>query len=303
MSSLSPNIETPTIRIDDLTTDNEVPSWKVHTHEDDGLMFIEGTCHDIEDLLSEDFVSETHGLKLPQGTYDDLNRDHPTGYTYEGDGLLPVEGTFEDLGDLLRSYEIRGVDDTFLTYKLLGHILNEGRIEAELRHSSPQLNEQQINDYVGLILGTSEEPKVKDYLRIFAILLLIDRPGDIGSFINSGFNDHRLPIVVRPNPITLLRKLACFQNWKPNWLDAFLTFQWRVTTPFFDTTTNGKVLSLPLQTKKPWRISTATKSMTKDETVEMAGAYGTVTRVDIHPTSHAFQHLLLGVSFNIYNLA
>lgn len=303
MSSLSPNIETPTIRIDDLTTDNEEPSWEVHTHEDDALMFVQGTCHDTRHLLSEGFVSEGHGIKALQGTYDGLNRGHPVGYTYEGDGILPIEGPFEDLGDLLRSYEIQGVDDTFLTYKLLRHILNKDRIEAELRRSSPQLNQQQIKNCISLILGTSEEAKVKGYLRIFAILLLIDRPGDIESFINSGFNDRRLPIVIRPNPITLLRKRACFLDWGSAALDAFLTFQWRVTTPFFDTTTNGKVLSLPLQTRKPWQISTVTRGMAKDEPVQMAGAYGTVTRVDIHPTSHAFQDLLLGVSSNICNLA
>lgn len=303
MSFLFPNIETPTIRINDQITDNEAPSWEAHTHEDDDIMLMQGTCHDIDDPSSEDFVPEGHGLKPPQGTYDGLNRGHQMGYTYEGDGLLPVEGTYEDLGDLLRSYEIEGVDDTFLTNKLLRHILSKDRIKAELRKSSSQLEEQKVHDYIDLILGTSKEAKVKGYLRIFAILLLIGRPGDIGSFIKSGFNDHRLPIVVRPNPITLLRKRTCFLNWRSNWLDAFLTFQWRVTTPFFDTTTNGKVLSLPLQTRKPWQISTVTRGMAKDEPVQMAGAYGTVTRVDIHPTSHAFQDLLLGVSSNICNLA
>ncbi|KAM0219109.1 hypothetical protein ACHAPA_004692 [Fusarium lateritium] len=280
MYSSFQNIETPAtpaIRIDDTTTGDEGTSCEAYTPGDD--------------------------LKPTPATHQGLRDSPPGGYTYEGNGLVPIKATYDDLGELLRTYEIQGVDGAFLTDKLLRHILNKDRIEAELRHSSPQLDDQQMHDYINSILEHSEGKKRKGYLRIFAILLLIDRPGDIGDFIKSGFSDHMIPILKRPNPIKLLCERSCFQNWKSSWLDTFLTFQWRVTTPFFGTSTKEKILYLPLQMQKPWQRSRTTEGNTKAETVDMSGAYGTVTRVDIHPTSHAFQNLLTGINLKCAGFA
>jgi hypothetical protein len=301
MSSSSSDNETPVIRIDDLTTDNEVPSWEARRNEDDDPMFMQEICHNLGDLLSEDYASGGDGLQFTQGTLHGLEDSRPGGHTYEGDGLVPIEGTYDDLGDLLRCYEIEGIDGPFLTRKLLRHILTKDRIEAELRHSSPHLNEQQTHNYIKQILSSSEGERTTGYLLVFAVLLLIGRPGDIGNFINSGFCDHRLPIDIRPNSVHRLRGHFCFKKWSSTLLDAFVTFQWRVTTPFFGAITSGKVqdlMRLPLQTIKPWQKSKATEAETELETVDMSGAYGTVTRVDIHPTSHNFQDLLAGVSLN-----
>lgn len=306
MSSSSLNIKTPAIQINDVTAGNEVPSSEAYTYEGVDLMRMQGIHDNLGDLLLEDYPSEGDGFQPIQGSRYGLGDSRPGGYTYEGDGLVPIEGTYDYLGDLLRFYAIEGIDGPFLTKKLLRHILSKDRIETELRHSNPRLNEQQIHNYIDQILSSSEGEKAKVYLLIFAVLLLIDRPGDIGDFINSGFCDHMLPINIRQNSIHRLCRLPCFQKWRPTWLDAFVTFQWRVTTPFFGATTNGQVLDLfrlPLQTRKPWQKSKATKAETELETEDMSGAYGTVTRVDIHPTSHDFQNLLVGVSLNIYKLA
>ncbi|SCO92076.1 uncharacterized protein FRV6_16204 [Fusarium oxysporum] len=237
----------------------------------------------------------------PEAQHEQEEESHEN-FRYDGDGLVDIQDEYNTLGDLLRYHEVDGEDGTFWTEKLLRHILTRERIETELRRSQGNFGTHQINEYIDKILAFEQGGSHVTFLKTFTLLTLIDRCGDIGNFIEEGFGDHQLPIGVKRKRAYRLRQpeqeIKCFDNWDGLAKDNFETFQWRVNTPYFQSTTGQPLEELRLwdKTRKPWRRSPIDKSETSVEMADTAGAYGVVIRVDIHPTSHSFQELLTGIN-------
>ena len=155
-------------------------------------------------------------------------------------------------------------------------------------------------EYARSASGTEDEKRSRDaqkpeetsYRKIFAILLLIDRPSRIRSFIEEGVSDADLPLVKMPRTnrlqgcLELRRKnshtpLLCFKKWRGSTVARFEQRQWTVLAPFF-ARSNGKNNShLELEPEEilpftSWRVAAD------------PGGFGQVYRVEIHPDHHAF---------------
>ncbi|KAJ4249059.1 hypothetical protein NW762_012391 [Fusarium torreyae] len=232
----------------------------------------------------------------------------PNGYTYDGNGLVPINDAEQDLGILLRDHQIEGIDGPYWTDKLLRHILTRQRIRGELQASVYQFSDRQVRDYVERIRPSSQHSSSEVYLKIFTILLLVERAGDIGKFIDAGFCDQKLPITIKGRHAYRSgteKRLPCFDKWRIAWIEIFEVNQWKVNTPYLSPTQDQALAEFRLWPKahKPWRRSMSHGAETQIDTTENSGAFGTVTRVDIHPTSHSYQRFLTGINLNCTKFA
>ncbi|KAH7150951.1 kinase-like domain-containing protein [Fusarium sp. MPI-SDFR-AT-0072] len=204
-------------------------------------------------------------------------------YKYDGDGLVPIDGEEDDIGRLLRKYSVKGIDGQFWTDKLLRHILKRERITAELQRPKYNFNQSQVDSYVDKIhprgiAHSADRSPPGIFLKVFALLVLKDRCGDIGDFVKAGCNDEKLPIRIENNNDTV---------YSLNQPDGEPLRKFR----------------LQKGTQRPWRRSPKERSGPLIEHSDNAGAFGTVTRVDIHPTSHSYQQLLTGINLDCTKFA
>ncbi|KAM0420961.1 hypothetical protein ACHAPT_011204 [Fusarium lateritium] len=142
--------------------------------------------------------------------------------------------------------------------------------------------------------------KPKSYLKIFAILVLIERVSCIGDFIKEGVDDSALPLrrvevkarvpkfELRPRPQDSTR-LACFKRWNQVQLMQFDDWQWTVMAPFFSRAVDGKVMRyrFPDSTILPFSKEKRQPGDPLDEQ-EFEGGFGKVSKVFIHPEHHNF---------------
>ncbi|KAH7161677.1 kinase-like domain-containing protein [Dactylonectria macrodidyma] len=229
-------------------------------------------------------------------------------YTYEGDGLVPIVDIGDNtLGSLLRYYEIYGIDGRYWTPKLLRHILSRDRVEAEVKRTKQSWGDSDIQYFVDAVYPKDEITGTKSYLRIFALLVLAERVRDLAKFIRHGVCDEKLPIAIvqtRTQRLVYLERdkskpLECFEGWSDNDKECFERNQWSVTAPFFDLTKERicKEFHLHHSTFRPWRKSEDSAAL------ENCGAYGAVTLVEFHPTSHSFHNALTGIKLGRSRLA
>ncbi|UPK99688.1 hypothetical protein LCI18_010623 [Fusarium solani-melongenae] len=201
------------------------------------------------------------------------------GFTYKGNGLVPIKQDNDyPLPDLLRYYQIIGEDGRYWTDKLLRHILTRDRVQHELEGSEYAFKD--IDDLVNKVRPLEGSIQSESYLKVFALLLLQDRVEDLELFIKDTVCDEKLPIILEKarrgyrvysskDPSKLLE---CFKNWRSGEQEGFEANQWNVLTTFFGLTEE--------------------KTCKDDRVLHASGGYGTVTRVEFHPTSHSFQDAL-----------
>lgn len=98
-------------------------------------------------------------------------------------------------------------------------------------------------------------------MKIFAILSLMERIGEIVHFIEGNLYDSDLPFILSKGPRPGTLKLCCKNNdgslrpiklfdsnkWIASDLEGFNTFQWRLLAPYFQliTDNNRKVFHYP----------------------------------------------------------
>ncbi|KAF5231212.1 hypothetical protein FOXYS1_15840, partial [Fusarium oxysporum] len=233
-------------------------------------------------------------------------RKPPTkNYKYEGDGLVEILDAQSDLGRLVRCYRIEGgIDGPFWTTKLLRHILTKERIKNELQRPEYGLNESQVDVYVDQIHPESERSSPQVYLKIFALLVLVERHLDISNFIAEKFCDQMLPIAIDDLDVYCLndqeKNIGCFNGWKITEKENFELNQWKVDTPYFGTAKDQSLIEIHLwpDTRKPWRTTPNHGDKPELETEDNEGAYGIVARSDIHPTAHSYDKLLIGINLD-----
>ncbi|KAF3051862.1 hypothetical protein E8E11_010331 [Didymella keratinophila] len=131
------------------------------------------------------------------------------------------------------------------------------------------------------------------YRKILAILLLINRPDRIASFIESEVSDADLPLLSIPrkkDPSGATFKLRCSRNpqkslpclkWKQSAVARFEEHQWVVLAPIFHRTIKDPIPHLVVSPKQPLPF-------TQWERAAEPGACGQVFRVAIHSAHHNF---------------
>ncbi|KAI0490022.1 kinase-like domain-containing protein [Xylaria cf. heliscus] len=199
----------------------------------------------------------------------------------------------------------------FLSETLLPGLLTEAAIGEELGKIEISLfkrfkewvetrKTRDVEQEVHLICGHGQfsDNVKRSYLKIFAILLLIDRPAAIRKFITDavncrGVSDKDLPLVKVPvkgkTGLFKLRtadrrertlKPTCFSGWSIATLDAFERWQWKVLAHSFD----GK--------RKPHDTNVIKHSQTVLPFTFMRNQYEhkstTVYKVKIHKDHHRF---------------
>ena len=124
--------------------------------------------------------------------------------------------------------------------------------------------------------------------KIFAILLLIDRPVTIKNFIDEEVCDDDLPFSRGGNSksgVSFLRRrggeVKCLKNWSRSTVANFLKYQWAVLSPFFHSRLGPEVLHYRLQEE-------VILPFTECESAKMGG-HGEVFRVKIHRDHHSFK--------------
>ena len=145
----------------------------------------------------------------------------------------------------------------------------------------------------------SPRPRVSEtsYRKIFAILVLIERPSRIKYFVEEGVCDADLPLERYPtphlpfNPWELRRKskitdsLRCFKlggvRWRHVTVRRFEETQWQFLAPFL----SPDERRLPHHFKIPERTILP---FTKWEKLPSTGGFGQVYKAEIHPDHHAF---------------
>ncbi|KAF5972430.1 kinase-like (PK-like) [Fusarium coicis] len=253
-------------------------------------------------------------MKVPKTDVTDIEKVPMENYRYDGNGLVPIRGRYDDLGKLLRDYCVEGVNGRFWTNKLLRHILSRERIKAKLKRPENGFDDPSVEKFVDIIHPPEVESSADRtppgaFLKVFALLVLQERCGDIRHFVNAGFNDQQLPIRIENNAVYSVTgpslPIACFEGWKTSEKEYFESYQWRIDTPYFSSTVDEPLNEHYLHKGvcKPWRRSRETPSESCGDASDNVGAFGTVIQVDIHPTSHSYQELLTSINLDCTKFA
>lgn len=146
-----------------------------------------------------------------------------------------------------------------------------------------------------------QQPSEKSYRKIFAILLLIERPSRIRSFVEEGVCDADLPLVNvprtngLPGPFRLRRKnacsccpLRCFRGWGGSTVARFEQSQWMVLAHSFARSKRKRDPDYKLQPEIIMPFTSWKKAAPR-------GGFGQVYRVEIHPDHHAFPNDEVGL--------
>ncbi|KAF5633437.1 serine threonine kinase [Fusarium sp. NRRL 52700] len=162
-----------------------------------------------------------------------------------------------DLADRLRSSLVEGEEyhQKFLPFLTLSRILTKTCIEAHLKKEYGDLASQYADQIGPLYVDEADAPKDKPfpvpsgqrtYLRIFAILVMIEKEGEVHRFLQHRVCDDDLPLTLEIRKNAVFRKegdedpLGCFRRFRPYQLEYFEMLQWRFTTPFFHAPTDNK---------------------------------------------------------------
>ncbi|KAF5586040.1 serine threonine kinase [Fusarium pseudocircinatum] len=221
-----------------------------------------------------------------------------------------------DLADRLRLSLVEGADDhqTFLPFLTLSRILTKACIEAHLKKQYGDLASQYADQIGPLYADEADVPKDKPfpvslgehtYLRIFAILVMIEKEGEVHRFLQHRVCDGDLPLTLDIRKNAAFRKggdedpLSCFRRFRPYQLESFEMLQWRFTTPFFHAPTdNNRIFyhDFHRRTILPWcRLDKSEVGLERLGRHVARGAYGTIKPIVIDKSSHDFEKVLQGV--------
>ncbi|OTA91127.1 hypothetical protein M434DRAFT_356864 [Hypoxylon sp. CO27-5] len=276
-----------------------VMTWINRLHATEGCsLFI----HDFLDIIQDGMLLIHHDKRLGSkeihhrlANLYDICRENKV-YCFES-----VHESHQSLGVLLRTNLIKhcwGRHEDFLTLGSLRNLLQPTEIGRHLQQfyksavsAGYQPQGPNIGIYLKLIcpndrsMDNSVTVRNKTYIRLFAILVLIDKGVDVFKFIDNGLSDEALPIDTTNNTFQ-----SSIGEWRQLHLDSFDTWQWRMNVPFLS---YGKHRVFGSQVVLPFvegSISTANNpdSGRLGPIVE-TGGYGEVSCVEIHADCHDFR--------------
>jgi hypothetical protein len=130
----------------------------------------------------------------------------------------------------------------------------------------------------------------REYRKIFAILLLIDRPSRIRSFLETGICDNDLPLVKASRDPSKLEPtnasdtpLRCFKKWRGSTIARFEEQQWTVLAPIFKRLDGERVVHRELQRGRMLPFTSWEKAAPR-------GGFGQVYKAKIHPDHYCFHN-------------
>jgi serine/threonine protein kinase len=146
---------------------------------------------------------------------------------------------------------------------------------------------------------------IRSFRKVFAILVLTEKPWAIFKFIEEGVSDLDLPLVVANNQdrrgMKELRRrdplgnpsperLQCSRGWPPTSVMNFERYQWTMLAPFFSPGKYDDVKHYVLRDQDILPFVSATQDK-EDEIAELVGGgFGHVFMVHIHDEHHNFRH-------------
>ncbi|KAM5355171.1 hypothetical protein ACJ41O_001817 [Fusarium nematophilum] len=146
------------------------------------------------------------------------------------------------------------------------------------------------------------DPLQPSFRRMFAILVMIQQPQEILTFVRHSIADHDLPLVKARNSHRgaheLRRKtqphktLECLQGWSPFLVNSFEEYQWTLLSPFFSRGNKGTVRFYPLddQTILPF-VEDSSRDASIEDDEDFQGGHGSISRVKIHPSHYDFHDI------------
>lgn len=196
----------------------------------------------------------------------------------------------------------------------LTQLMTEENVTKELQLCFEDLDSTTIATFTHKICGTipnraEERPSFK---KVFAILVLCEKPNAIPRFLEEGVSDGDLPLHKlaaldnSPNIYNLSRKqektkLKCFSGWSYTAVWRFEEWQWTTIAPFFQRASRNDVKHLALQDQAALPF-TQDSRFTYDtptyERLEFEGGFSNVFKVDIHPDHHGFCQSRVGCNTN-----
>ncbi|KAI1400293.1 hypothetical protein F4819DRAFT_378459 [Hypoxylon fuscum] len=227
---------------------------------------------------------------------------------YQGD----ADGLEEDRSDLGVSVEDelrsaihrhpRRDKAVFIPIDKFDQIITEKSIRRELQSCLAKLsNDEDLENWVRHVWGESEyvdhatgQKTLTSRRKIFAVLVLLNVPAKIKSFIEEGLWDKDLPFVLNSE-----HKLECQSNggqkearivqclndpheWNGRDVDMFNMYQWYMLAPIFKMI-DGTVNFYNLHERVPLPFVDENDHGEGDS---LAGGYGDVWRVSIHPAHY-----------------
>ncbi|KAI1164598.1 kinase-like domain-containing protein [Nemania serpens] len=274
---------------------------------------------------SSDTASNVKQLPIVAESLEDAGKDTPTVargalraagttlsrfVTYDGDNGAASNRLNDAIYKTSQARTHRR-QDGFVPEKELEQILNENAILQELikieqsvfkrikfwrKTRSSQELQQETKVICGEPLATSLDHSrdcitFDRYRKIFAILLLISRPGAIRKFIREGLCDAHLPLVKTPVERKVRSFTLCVRgagnnidtsfllDWKRHTVVLFEQTQWMVLAHCFDGGKPHDIIILPDETIIPFTY----------QEYKYTGAHGEIHKIGIHPEHHNFE--------------
>ncbi|PMD12655.1 hypothetical protein NA56DRAFT_740354 [Hyaloscypha hepaticicola] len=149
-----------------------------------------------------------------------------------------------------------------------------------------------IAEIVRLGIDTSFSPEgiadcvFKKYRKIFGILTMINKGGEIEIFLFHQSSDAQLPLRI-PESAEFRRplqpELVIFESWSDSDTQSFSSTQWSFLTPFFRLGNSSKISHYNLESKiiLPFLED-------RNLSAPRSGGFSTVFKVQIHPAHHNF---------------
>ncbi len=135
----------------------------------------------------------------------------------------------------------------FLPRDKLQQLVVEDSVREELSACFPDQPADRILEYARMICAKTEAPSTSrpSYIRVFAVLVMVQKPNEILTFLLNSITDHDLPLAKcrsqhGSSVLYGLRRrsesdkpLECLQQWSPFLVNAFHEYQWTVLSPCF----------------------------------------------------------------------
>ena len=212
----------------------------------------------------------------------------------------------QTLAESLRSSSKEGKKDGeyFFPINSIQKTLTSYKVRQVLKKTFSKLSTAELDQLTLDICGaprgmtTGGQPHRTCRQRLFAILLLGEKPQCIRCFVECGVDDNDLPLVAFRSPkntqaditksltlytrsdVEFKRAVKCFDNWQTFHREWFVDHQYAVLSPFFDLDPGNVCLYLlPSEIVLPFIES--------EEVV--VGGQASVSKVLIHPAHHNFR--------------
>ncbi|KAK2699662.1 hypothetical protein QWA68_000917 [Fusarium oxysporum] len=185
---------------------------------------------------------------------------------------------------------INGENHFFWPYPTLKRLMTRETIIRQLH--TVKIGLEDAEAYSSLILGTDRT----SFFRVFAILVIVERPGDIQAFIDADLHDERFPLVQGSEYHLTVQICMARLGWSHMQKDYFNINQLRSSPRFFALGEDYEAqhYDIPKGQMLPWVLCRDSYGV-HEET--LSGGCGEVVKYRIDSESHGFSPLLEKLGF------